>query len=121
MGARFSWNVSSGRSCSGQGEAEGGSMAELAVDPDSTPVRLHDALGNGETEAEPASPLARGLPIAIEDMREMGVVDARPGIADAELHFVGHDLGRQRDGATLRGELERIADQVRKDLMNTFA
>src|SRR5688500_8640169 len=82
---------------------------------------LHDPLGDGQAEAEAMTLLAGGLPVTIENMRKVRALDAGAGVLYAELDLARQGGGAERDASARRRELEGVAEQVRKDLMNSVA
>src|SRR5258708_2289345 len=64
-----------------QREDEARAPTHARLDPDAAAVRLDDSLGDGEAQARAgarvACAVAPRLPVAIEDVRDIGRVDAR--------------------------------------------
>ena len=95
---------SSGRSSSGQAEAEDGAPALLAVHVDGGAVRVQDALDDGQPQPDAAEPARGGavhLVEAVEDLADLVARDADAGVADADLRGrplgARHAAGRDRD------------------------
>src|SRR5262245_21297474 len=82
---------------------------------------LHDPLGNGETEPDPLPVLAVGLPIAIENVGNVGGAHAGAGVADAKLDVRSSLFERELDLAPFGSELDGVADEVRQDLVDSLA
>ena len=106
-----------------QRKPEGAALALLADNSQLAAHQLDEPRGNGKPE--PGSSEATGsgyirLREGLEQLPDLVGGDTDPGVAhlDPELHFVaGHRLGAHRDGhAAGRGELDRIADEVREHL-----
>src|SRR5438874_6920322 len=98
-----------------QCEEERAALSSFALRPDLPPMRLHDALGDGEpqTSAQPGG-LSR-LPEALEDMRDLSRSDPGPGVGDREPDLAIGKLGPDGDSAAFRGELDRIPNEVREN------
>src|SRR5262249_35786162 len=80
-------------------------------------VRLDDAFRNRQTEAG-ALRLPVTLPEALEQVRDVVVGNARPGVAhlDANVCALGHDF--DGDASASRRELDRVAHQIREHLQD---
>src|SRR5207247_8786129 len=109
----------------GDREVERTARSWLALDPDPSPHQLDERGGDGQTEAG-AAELTRGRSVGLTEGFEDGLVffrrDADPGIGDAEVQLGAARRARilpdgDEDMAAL-GELERVAHQVRQDLLN---
>src|SRR5690606_3108163 len=104
-----------------QREDEGRAAAELALDGDAPAVGLDDALGDGQPK--PEADVARLLraPEAIEDVRERVRRDAGPLVLHREADAAPRARGRDHDAPAGRGELQRVADEVREHLHDPLA
>ena len=90
---------------------------------DCSAVELYKVVNDGEAETEAAvSPrrCAVALNERFEDMRKKLLIYSLAAIADAELNFGVIMLQRNLDAAVLRGKLDRVANQVRENLVETF-
>ena len=67
-----------------QGERKGGALADLRLNPDSSPVHLNDALGNGQSQAGATLLAGDGIIGLLELLKQLdpiGSGDARTRIA----------------------------------------
>ena len=109
----------------GDGEMKRAAGARLALDPEPSAHQPHERGRDRQAEAGAAEP-ARRRSVRLTEGFEDGVVllrrDADAGVGDAEVQLRAA-LGARvlpdgdEDVAAL-GELERVADQVRQDLLN---
>src|SRR5437762_2777664 len=84
--------------------------ATLAGDGDPSAVRIDDAFC--DRQPEPRAPgLLPTVPVAIENMRQLGIGDSRALVAHREDGVLAIALERDLDRRAL-GVLERIADQI---------
>src|SRR5690606_427174 len=88
----------------GQGEGEPGAVAGSALHPDPPTLRLHDAPGDGETEAGAPAALVLRLPEALEHVGQVLGRDAGAAVLDAHHHLPPLAPGANRDPAAGRGE-----------------
>src|SRR4051812_3334915 len=80
------WAVG-GRGCSREREAEGAALADCALCPNPSAVRLHDTLGDEQSEAQPATVILRDLPEPLEDALQLVARDSRASIGDEEANI----------------------------------
>ena len=106
------------------GEVKRAAGARLALDPDASAHQPHERGRDGQAEtgaAEPARRRSVRLAERLEDRRRASRRDADPGVGDAEMQLVLPSLRESSRTATndvaALGELERVADQVRQDLL----
>ena len=81
-------------------------------------MRLHDSPRDVEPEARSLSFRSLGSPIAIEYVRQMFGSDPASGIRNRDREHSVAGPRAKCDGAALRGELDRVAEQVREHLRN---
>ncbi len=103
------------RSGRGNGEKEGAALARPALHPDDTAVCLDGELAEGQAQSR--GHLAPGLAVLhLAELFEYAVErlgrDALAGVTDAEQQGIVARLGRGRDGAPGRRELDGIPQQV---------
>src|SRR5690606_33282866 len=103
------------------GHEEPRAAALLALDPDAAAVRLDDALGDGEAEADAAAARVAGLPEAVEEVRELIGRDAGPGVADLEAHLVAIAFDVDAHAPAFGRELDGVADEVAERLEQAVA
>ena len=91
-----------------------------ALDPDSTAVRFDDALRDRKAEPGALAVRACRLPESIEDTRQILDRDAGARIGNPEDDLLIPHRRRDRDATAGVRELDRIADQVKQDLLKTI-
>jgi hypothetical protein len=79
---------------------------------------LDDVPGDIETQAQATAAAQPALPVPFEDVRHLLFGYPFSGIRNLETHSVSASTRHQADHATAPGELERISDEVRKNLDN---
>src|SRR5215203_4011109 len=92
----------------------------LAVRLDGAAVQLHKVLRYREAETETAVRARRarvGLSIAIEEEGQELGRDPLPRVGDAQLDAIVQALGHDVDRTARRRELDRVAQQVPRDLL----
>jgi excisionase family DNA binding protein len=107
--------------CDRDGEIERAAAAKSALCPDSSTVCLDDALGGGEPQPRAAAVGSPDLVEPLEQVREVLGGNARARIRHPEEHFLPLRSRADRDAATGRRELERVADEILEHLEKTLA
>src|SRR5690349_13564164 len=104
-----------------QREGEGRPPAQLALDPDPAPVQLDELLRQGQPEAGALllpRLVAPHLAKLLEDSRLVFGGNPDTGIGDRGLDQAVLPASLQADPAPLRGELDRIRQEVEEDLFD---
>src|SRR5690606_8756151 len=109
------------RSGGRDGHEEPRALPLLALHPDTAAVRLHDALGDGEAEADAPAAGVACLPEAVEQVRKLIGRDAGPRVADLEADLVAIARDVDAHAATFRREFDGVADQVAQRLQQAVA
>ena len=84
----------------------------------------HDVLGDGEAEAGASGFAGAGFVDAIEALEQAREVlggNAGAEVLDEEFHGVGNGAGPEDDSSAGSAVLQRVVDQVGKDLVDGFA
>src|SRR5512147_71630 len=81
---------------------------------------FYDAFGDVKAEARSLTTAGISLPETIEDPRQVLGRDAGPGIADLDSRVEAGFHRANRDASPLGRELQRVADEVREDLPDSF-
>src|SRR5689334_5295442 len=83
-----------------QSKEERAADADLAFDADVSPVRLHDAARDVETEPRALATLDSAGPMALENVRELVLRDARAGVGDRNSDVAVLRLGGETNLAS---------------------
>src|SRR5262249_5247975 len=75
-------------------------------------VSFDDAFGDREPQASPSAPLAVGLIVAIEDVRQYAGWNAGPCVSNRKTHAIHFGFSRNDDPRAARPVAERISDQI---------
>src|SRR5262245_63828670 len=105
----------------GQREGERRPLVHVALDPDPPAVQLHELLGQGQPEPR-ALLLAGVVPADLAELLEDGCLilrrDPDPGVTDSDRDHVPGHRGGEADPTAVRGELDRVGEQVQQDLLH---
>src|SRR3989304_1052162 len=103
----------------GQGDHEARAAAFLALHHDDPPLGLYQPFGDGQAESGAAAcAAARFIDLVkpVEDVRQFGLGDSRPGVRDAEEHMTAAFGGTDDDLAAPRRGFQGGVPQVRQYL-----
>src|SRR5581483_11401418 len=107
--------------CGGDREEERAAVSGRALHPDATAVGLDDTLGDGKPEPRAAPLRLASLPEPLEQMWQMVLGDPRAGIRDPEPDSAIARFRSDRDAAAGTRELDRVADEILKNLEESVA
>jgi uncharacterized membrane protein YgdD (TMEM256/DUF423 family) len=99
------------------------SDAPFAFDPNAPAVSFDDVFRDVEAQARAAAAGSLvGLPVAVKHSRQVFGRDAASGVADLEYRRIALPAGKAGlDLAARAGKLDRVADQIRKDLNESIS
>src|SRR5215472_7647419 len=115
---------SDSRGSQGKSQSEAAAPSRLALQPDGTPVELHQVLGNRQAQSRALMKTARRGGGLIELLKNRSVfvfVDADAGVANRNLQEASVEHRFYPYAATLARELDRVAQQIVEDLFDTHA
>src|SRR5262249_9025372 len=104
----------------GKREREGRALSQLALDPDATAVELDELARQRQPESRSLDLLVRGADL-LELLEHPLLIlgrDPHAGIDHGDLDGAVGDGGADVDPAALRRELQRVGQQIEKDLLD---
>src|SRR5678815_5602295 len=100
-------------------EEEDAPASEDALDPDVSAVRLDDPAGDLQSQPRAGTFALLRLPEAVEDLGQPYRRDAAARVGDPEQDVAVACRRADGDASMSRRELDRVADQVLEDLIET--
>src|SRR5262245_25930028 len=104
-----------------QREPEPAAAPYYALDAHPPAMRLDEALADEQSEPGALAFMGARRPIAIEQVREVGGLDAGPCIGDEDANLARVRGLADRDRVAVATELQRVAEQVREHLEDAIA
>ena len=97
-------------------EEERTALTRCGLHPNAAAVSLDNTLDDGKSQSCAPGLAFRGLPEAIEYVRQLIARDPTSGVCDREQNFTGAQFGAQNDLSAGLSELYRVADEIFEDL-----
>src|SRR2546427_4119606 len=102
-----------------EGEVKRRSVPDRALDPDLSPMHLHDLLNDREAQASPRYRLCGATAHAaeaLEDVADLVRRDAHPGVGDADQRKAPFGAAGKGHRAAVRRVLDSVVHKVADDL-----